>query len=72
MTAPRPQVSSTLLPTRTARLGYPMFAAIAANITIIDWSFDFPAQPRWLATFLLVGSLYLLVRERRAYLSLVR
>jgi uncharacterized membrane protein YphA (DoxX/SURF4 family) len=57
---------------RTARLGYPMYFAIAANITVIDWSFGLPAPATWMATSLLAGSFYLLVRERRAYLRLLQ
>jgi len=55
----------------TARIGYPLYFMIAANITVVDWSFGLPPQATWLATSLLVGSFYLLVRERRAYVRLL-
>lgn len=57
---------------RTARIGYPLYFMIAANVAVIDWSFGLPAPATWLATSLAVGSLYLIVRERRAYLALLR
>jgi uncharacterized membrane protein YphA (DoxX/SURF4 family) len=57
---------------RTARIGYPLYFMIAANITVVDWSFGLPAPATWLATSLLAGSLYLLVREHRAYMRLLR
>ncbi len=56
---------------RTSRIGYPLCLGIAANLTVIDWSFGFPPPATWLATSLLVASAYLLVRERRAYLRVL-
>jgi uncharacterized membrane protein YphA (DoxX/SURF4 family) len=56
---------------RTARIGYPLYFMIAANITVVDWSFGLPPKATWLATSLLLASTYLLVRERRAYLRLL-
>ena len=56
---------------RTSRIGYPLYFMIAANITVVDWSFGLPPPATWLATSLLIGSLYLLVRERRAYMRLL-
>jgi uncharacterized membrane protein YphA (DoxX/SURF4 family) len=55
----------------TARIGYPLYFGIAANVAVIDWSFGLPPEATWIATSLLVGSFYLLVRERRAYLRLL-
>ena len=56
---------------RTTRIGAPIYAMIAANVTVIDWSFGLPPLATWLATSLLVGALYLLFRERRAYARLL-
>jgi len=57
---------------RTARIGYPLYFMIAANVAVIDWSFGLPAPATWLATSLAIGSAYLIVRDRRAYLGLLR
>ena len=55
----------------TTRIGAPLYAVIAANVTVIDWSFGLPPQATWLATSLLIGALFLMFRERRAYARLL-
>ena len=56
---------------RTARIGAPLALGITTNIAVIDWSFGLALPVRLLATSLALGSLYLIVRERRAYLRLL-
>jgi uncharacterized membrane protein YphA (DoxX/SURF4 family) len=57
---------------RTARIGYPLYFMIASNVAVLDWSFELPMPATLLATFLAAGSFYLMVRERRAYVGLLR
>ncbi|MGE0549390.1 MAG: hypothetical protein AB7O24_05405 [Kofleriaceae bacterium] len=56
---------------RTARIGYPLYLAVASNVAMIDWCFGLPRPATLLATSLVVGAAVLIVRERSAYLALL-
>ncbi|MGE0870173.1 MAG: hypothetical protein AB7P03_16530 [Kofleriaceae bacterium] len=56
----------------TARIGYPLYLAVAGNVALIDWCFGLPAPATLLATSLVIGAAILIVRHRAAYLALLR
>lgn len=55
---------------RTTRIGLPLYFMIMVNIVAIDWSFSIGMSVQILSILLASGALYLMIRERRAYLRL--